>query len=569
MKKLWVRHIREALKTGFADHIDLSDYAKASASLREKALLSRGLAALAIQRFMGLSPEDACKTIVDGSGDNGIDAIAIDEARAQVILVQSKWDGSGNGGLGLGEARNFIAGFKDLLDMKYKRFSPALRAQEERITAALDNPNVSFVLVVALTGRSDLAPPVQEAFDDALAEFGEVQQPVTLEILGLKELHALITEGLEGSRINLNVTLENWGLISEPYEAYYGVVAASSVADWYERHGDRLFSQNIRKALGDTATNQSLTKTLVEDPGHFWYFNNGITALCQTIKKTARGATSRTYGDFVLSGVSVVNGAQTVAAVHKAARLNPDGFDESRVWVRFISLEGCPPDFGTDVTRATNTQNTVETRDFVSLDPEQSRLRTELALSLRKTYSIKRGEATPQAESGCTVVDATIALACANREPHLAVLAKSKVGSLWESTEKPPYRTLFNPGVGPYRVWRCVEAMRAVDAELAVLKQRLEGRHKSIAHQGNRLILHLVFRELDLQQIDDADFDWSVEMRKIPELTKDVLAILIRQVEEDYPNSYPTSLFKNIGRCRDLVQKVRLVTEKYGMKRRL
>src|SRR5262249_54063790 len=149
-------------------------------------------------------------------------------------------------------------------------------------------------------------------------------------------------------------------------------------------------------------------------------------------------------------------------------------------------LEGCPPDFGTAVTRATNTQNTVEARDFVALDPEQNRLRTELVLSLRKTYSIKRGEPTPPTEDGCTVVDATVALACANRDTQLAVLAKRKVGSLWESIEQPPYRLLFNPGVGPYRVWRCVQVMRVVDTELWATQRALEGRAKSVARQGNR-----------------------------------------------------------------------------------
>jgi hypothetical protein len=552
-----VRHVREALKTGFAEHINLSDYSNANESVREKAFLSRGLAALAVQRFTGLTCKEAAHTVVDGTGDNGIDAVVVDEDQLLVIAVQSKWDGSGNGGLGLGDARNFIAGFKDLLNLKYDRFTAALRKQQDRITSALDNPDTRFMLVVALTGQSELAKPVQDAFDDELRELNETQQLVTLEILGLNELHALIAEGLEGSRINLDVTLENWGTIGEPYEAYYGVMAASGVSVWYERHGDRLFSQNIRKSLGRTTVNAALDETLIGEPGHFWYFNNGITALCESIKKKARGATSRTYGDFALTGVSVVNGAQTVAAIHRAAHRNPDLMNDARVWVRFISLEGCPADFGTAVTRATNTQNTVEARDFVALDPQQSRLRTELVLSLQKTYSIKRGEPTPRADEGCTVVDATIALACANRETQLAVLAKSKVGSLWESIEKPPYRLLFNPGVGPYKVWRCVEAMRAVDTELARIQRTIEGRSKSVARQGNRLVLHIVFRALDLHRIDDPEFDWPSEIARIPGLTQKILKALIDEVDNVYPGSYVTSLFKNTSKCRDLVGRVR------------
>jgi hypothetical protein len=561
VKKLWVRHIREALKTGFSSYIDLSDYAKANESVREKAFLSRGLAALAIQRFTGLPPRDAARTVVDGTGDNGIDAIVVDEDQKLVILVQSKWDGSGNGGLGLGDARNFIAGFRDLLNLKYDRFTSALQSQQGQITAALDNPDTRYMLVVAITGQTELAKPVQDAFQDELDEINETQPLVTLEILGLNELHGLIAEGLDGSRINLDVTLENWGTIGEPYEAYYGIMAASNVSDWYERHGDRLFSQNIRKSLGRTSVNEALDDTLIDDPGHFWYFNNGITALCESIKRTARGATSRTYGDFALAGVSVVNGAQTVAAIHRAAHRDQKSVNDARVWVRFISLEGCPPDFGTAVTRATNTQNTVEPRDFVALDPEQSRLRTELVLSLHKTYSIKRGEPTPPVDDGCTVVDATVALACANRETQLTVLAKSKVGSLWESIEKPPYRLLFNPSTGPYKVWRCVEVMRMVDKELGRIQRDLDGRQKSIVHQGNRLILHMVFRRLDLHRVDDPDLNWTAELTKVTKLTQEITEILIDEVERTYPGSYVTSLFKSSAKCRDLVSKVRSGTD--------
>lgn len=101
MKKLWVRHIKDALHTGFEEHIDLSDYEKATASVREKAFLSRALAALAVQRFTELSAREAAATVVDGTGDNGIDAIAIDSRQRKVIVVQSKWDGSGVGSLGL------------------------------------------------------------------------------------------------------------------------------------------------------------------------------------------------------------------------------------------------------------------------------------------------------------------------------------------------------------------------------------------------------------------------------------------------------------------------------------
>lgn len=270
-----------------------------------------------------------------------------------------------------------------------------------------------------------------------------------------------------------------------------------------------------------------------------------------------RGASTRVFGQFLVTGASVVNGAQTVASIHSARHRNHEEIDNAFVWVRFISLEGCPEDFAAAVTRATNTQNAVEARDFVSLDPEQDRLRTELLLTLRKAYSIKRGDTPPPYTNGCTVSDATIALACANRDPSLAVLAKSSIGRLWESTDRTPYRTLFNSSVTPYRLWRCVETSRTVEKELDEQKKKREGRARSITVQGNRIILHLVFRLLALDRVDDADFDWESELARVPSITMKALDIVTDRVERDYANNYITSLFKNISRCRDIVEQAR------------
>jgi hypothetical protein len=99
--------------------------------------------------------------------------------------------------------------------------------------------------------------------------------------------------------------------------------------------------------------------------------------------------------------------------------------------------------------------------------------------------------------------------------------------------------------------------MRRVDATLAELKRQLEGRDRSVCSQGNRVVLHLVFRELDLQRIDDSEYDWSLELKQVPSLTQRALEGLISSVEAIHPNSYLTSLFKNRTKCRDLVHRVR------------
>src|SRR5262249_31933179 len=137
---------------------------------------------------------------------------------------------------------------------------------------------------------------------------------------------------------------------------------------------------------------QSLMDTLKGgNAERFWYFNNGITVLCGSIKKKPVGGNSRDSGYFECSDVSIVNGAQTVGAIHQANSTHPESVAKASVLVRFISLEDCPDGFGAEVTRATNTQNRIERRDFVALDSEQERLRTELQLE-KIQYAYKSGE---------------------------------------------------------------------------------------------------------------------------------------------------------------------------------
>jgi hypothetical protein len=123
--------------------------------------------------------------------------------------------------------------------------------------------------------------------------------------------------------------------------------------------------------------------------------------------------------------------------------------------------------------------------------PNQHRLATEFALD-RKKYAYRPGEERPHDEGGCTMIEATQALACAH-SMNFAVQAKREIGILLADTTKAPYIELFNERTTSVRVWRAVVVMRAVEETLT--KLRLSGDEKSgvIATHLNRAILHLMF----------------------------------------------------------------------------
>jgi hypothetical protein len=250
-----------------------------------------------------------------------------------------------------------------------------------------------------------------------------------------------------------------------------------------------------------------------------------------------------------------VNGAQTVGCIGTEFAKSPEGVQKARVPVRFISLENCPPDFSSRLTRAANTQNRIERRDFVSLDPEQARLRTELMLD-GKQYALKTGDSDPSPASGCSVTEATVALACAQGDSGLAVQAKREIGKLWEDIDRPPYRLIFNGSVSGVQLWRCVEILRVVDAELKGLQSSLAGRERLVAVHGNRLVLHLVFQGLPVGKFNDPGFDPTQSRVGARPRTRTLLSELTREIDQRFPASYIASLVKNAGKCKELCEAV-------------
>ncbi|WDQ02210.1 AIPR family protein [Micromonospora chalcea] len=550
MSQLHVRHVRDFLDREFRHLVDLSDLDGRPESERESSFYSRALGALAVQQLSGCDKVQAATSIVDGFDDGHVD-VALTQDRPPVLwLAQSKWSDKGNAGFGVGDAAKMREALDNITNAEFDGFNQRFRALEAKIDQVISNPQVKITLVVALLGDSTLAAPVQAVLDKIVRDAGDL---VNVRVLGLQDFHDIVRSaaGIGEATVDLELRLDSPGYTDQPYKVYQGVVNASQIADWSARFGDRLFDKNIRAALGITEVNQALIDTLVTRPEDFLYFNNGITVLCDNLGRTARHAMN-THGpaDLVLSGASVVNGAQTVHCVAEAMRQNSEKAADARVWVRVISLENCPERFADEVTKATNTQNRVEARDFVSLDPNQARIRDEFALSLHKAYVIRRGEREPEPRAGCSVVEAASALASLHRDPVMVARAKQGHERLWREDA---YDKLFGLKINAYRVWRSVLLLRAVKEELDGAQNDVVGRAAQVAIHGDLAIVNIVGRHLDLRGISDAETNWDPVVAQARQLTRATLSLLVRQVDHLMPTSYLQTVFKSEEKTRLLL----------------
>jgi hypothetical protein len=544
-----MRVIRQFMETTFSGLIDMADCDKSTDADRESAFLSRALAAYSVMVLAGATPEEAASSVTDGYGDNGIDAIYCDESDRILYVVQSKWSHAGSDTITRGDAQKFIKGFKDLIHPRFERFNAKVQVLAPIVNDALDDARTRIYLVPVYTGQQPLSDEVASDFKDLMAEINDPTEVVSIKPLRQVDIYGAISRGSAASPIDLDVVLYEWAQVREPHRAFYGQVSASDLAQWFVDYHPELFAPNIRYFLGETDVNQSLQTTLKCAPEDFWFFNNGVTALCSSITKKAIGGSSRDSGTFECKDLQIVNGAQTVGSIAATAPTHPDEVGRARVPIRLISLEDCPETFGQSITRTNNTQNRIDARDFVALDPHQERLKTELHL-VGISYAYKSGEAVASDSVGFDLVEASVARACAQPDIAQTVQAKREIGRLWDDINKPPYQLLFNGSVTGLNLWKHVQILRAIDAALKKAQKSLSGRSRMYAVHGNRFIAHLVYSKHPVGP--DAEYAELSEAEKA-EIGSDVDAALVQlesAADRLYPDSYLASLFKNLSKCR-------------------
>jgi hypothetical protein len=130
--------------------------------------------------------------------------------------------------------------------------------------------------------------------------------------------------------------------------------------------GSKVSSSNINNGIKETAKN---------DPSHFWVYNNGITALVSDFQEKYIECPEHVESKakaLEITGISIVNGAQTTGAIGNLIELSND---TAKVQIRFVKCNNSKTI--RNIIEYNNKQNVVEVSDFRSNDPIQRRLRQE------------------------------------------------------------------------------------------------------------------------------------------------------------------------------------------------
>lgn len=552
MSVLHVNQIKNRLESEYLPFVDDLDLGKLQPEAKHVNKLSRALAAYAVVNNTKLTPEESCKYITDGYGDNGIDLIYYDEDTLTLWLVQSKFVSNGNSGIDNGDMHKFIQGMRDLFDMNYAVFNEKIKTRKDELERAINNPQIKIKAVLAYTGKQ-LSAENRKIIEGYVAEINDPSELLSFVDFNLEKAHSALVQGLKNNPINTQFIISHWGQIRDPYEAVYGTIPALALAELYKIHGSKLFSDNIRNFLGQSDANKSMERTLRENPDNFVYFNNGITVLCDSFTKAVAGGSKHESGVFECYNVSIINGAQTVGTI--GTLFNNEGItaSDASVFVKIISMENTPNRFDEEITIANNTQNKIEKKDFVTLDVQQERLKTELLLE-GITYHYKRdAQRYPSDDRHFNFEECVQALATRQQDISLSVQAKREIGKLWENISSRPYTDLFNENLDAIYLIHVVKTYRYIIKKLNEKNSQVnDGREKRIYTYGNLFITHIIMKKIDEATLYNKSINYDDFLRNMDQTFEDSINRTVTCANVKYPNGMIPQLFRNFTKCKDM-----------------
>ncbi|MBF0135241.1 MAG: AIPR family protein [Magnetococcus sp. DMHC-1] len=346
-----------------------------------------------VRTILDISDEDAFDCLTEGGGDFGVDAMHLAEERDgefTVTLFQAKYKKSLEGSAHFPET-----GIKALLNAIRYLFDPLvplgpvndrIKARVEEIRSLIRDGYIPRVRALACNNGLRWNTAAEETikrsgFDnqviwehvnhDRLVMILQSTQPVD-DILRLSG--KAMSEDLHFSRVLV------------------GRMAVTEVALLVERHGERLLERNIRRYLGlhGNRVNEGIRNTLLgEESRNFYYYNNGITMICEKFSFNALQS-----GDYQVKveKLQIINGAQTCMTVFNTIRENQhatSAMADAHVLIRLYQLADDNEDQVQRITFATNSQNPVDLRDLRANDERQRVLQTDME-QLGYRYQRKR-----------------------------------------------------------------------------------------------------------------------------------------------------------------------------------
>ncbi len=363
-------------------------------------------------RGLDTEPEDSLLY----SQDLKADIVLEDSNRRHLLISQCKYESiSKNPPVDEGEVNDFFHRHEHYLNREWVKkhgSGPVIEALADYEEKVNEGYSVDFYFVS--TGNA--SPRTLQLAEKRNALFAKENKPIKfylLDFAGLKDFYirSLSLEESVPQEVRLPLPRGRFFEKNDPHPTLVTVLKGNALRDLYKRHKEALFAWNIRGYLGNRGINEEIISTAEDAPDNFFYFNNGVSAVCTDYQISD--------SELFAENFQIINGAQTVGALGRAK-----AHSEIEVLFRLTRTASVKTEKGINrqIILYNNSQNIIKHSAFRSNDPIQIWLeRRFLDLkplgSLPKLHYARRRSAFRKA--GGYVV-------------KLEELAKSRYAYLWE-----------------------------------------------------------------------------------------------------------------------------------------
>jgi hypothetical protein len=319
-----------------------------------------------------------------------------------------------------------------------------LKHKLEAVRRAFDDEySLDFELLTTGT-LTDAAQADLKAFSEKLEESDDFTANLHLVDTEVLQTRLSEAEAQELPLLEHTVTLDPSKTLATKLGGAQTIITVLPLRECLKLPGivdGRLFRKNVRQSLGATNKVNRALRTTINGEGvrDFFFYHNGITALCDSMKLS----TDKTQ--LAVHGLSVVNGCQSISTINSASeRVRSREANEAHILFRFYEI----PDRGLAdrISTNTNSQSAVKPRDLRSNDKVMVGLKRAFEIRYADGFFMtKRGEERPANKDAKKTIDAAILakmiMAWHCQRPNISYNEKK----LFDEHYKTVFRTGYDP----------------------------------------------------------------------------------------------------------------------------
>lgn len=437
----------------------------------------------------------AADAITGGGDDKKCDVLYVDKERQIAIIAQCYVSQKTKPSAPANKASDLNTAIAWLLSTDLTALPDGLKERADELRAAIVAGEVRQVFiwyVHNLPSSNNVKKELRTVEVSARTALKQLAAGLDVNIfaeeIGHAELEKLYTQAERTVIVTEEITAhvpDALVIKSADWETVSTTVSGAWLKTLFKQYKTDLFSANLRGYLGtrasDSNINNGIKTTAAEEPANFYVYNNGVTALVldyQLGKETTKGRRLK------LTGISIVNGAQTTGSIASLAKIP----DDLMVAIRFVKAK--KESIVANVVRYNNSQNKLQAADFRSTDPTQERLREEFKSVPNAEYEGgRRGGASDAIKrSKFALPSYTVgqSLAAFHGDP---VTAYDKKSELWTSEQN--YRHIFTDRTTARHIVFCYSLLSALNEQKLDLLKKAKADPQSLTALESRTLAFL------------------------------------------------------------------------------